>query len=180
MSEENQQTQNQEHSCTCKKLAVLVVASLIISILSLGTSIYTLTQGGAGEKKVVISTQYDKGKSYEKAQKTEKPMIVFFYTDWCGYCQRFAPTFHKVTKDRDIKKNFAIAYVNCEKPENNSLMGEFDVHAFPTVYVVDKNKNKTHLDNATFFGDSAVEKIKEASLKAIGEDEDRDKEDKKD
>ena len=181
MSEENQQMHQEEHSCNCKKLAILVVMSLIISILSLGTSIYNLVSGGiGGEKKVVISTQYDKGKSYEKALKTEKPMIVFFYTDWCGYCQRFAPTFHKVTKDKEIKKNFAIAYVNCEKDENHPIADEFGVHAYPTVYVVDKNKNKTHLDNMTFFGDNAVEKIKEDSFKAIGENKDDDKKDKED
>jgi len=170
MSEEQiQQVENKEHNC-CKKLLVLVIVSLLLSIASLGTSIFNMVNDGAqGGKKVVISKQYDKGKSLEKAQETKKPVIVFFYTDWCGFCQRFAPTYHKFSKDKDIKKNFAIAYVNCEKPENSKKMEEFDIHAFPTVYVVDKEGKKTQLENQTFFGEDAVNVMKENALKLIGE-----------
>lgn len=166
MSEENRN----EQVCSCKKLAILVVLSLLISIASLVTSIFAMSNGGGTQKKVVISTQYDKGKSIEKAKETKKPMIVFFYTDWCGYCQRFAPTYHKLSKDKEIKKNFAIAYVNCEKEENHKLAEEYGIQGYPTVYVVDKNGKRTQLENQTFFGENAVDTIKENALKAIDED----------
>ena len=170
MSEETNQEVKQEHKCNCKIGVVLVILSLLFSITSLGLSTYTFVNSDiATNKKVVISKQYDKGKSLEKAQETKKPVIVFFYTDWCGFCQRFAPTYHKFSKDRDIKKNFAIAYVNCEKPENSKKMEEFGIHAFPTVYVVDKEGKKTQLENQTFFGEDAVNVMKENALKLIGE-----------
>ena len=154
-----------EKTCCCKKALVLSICALILSIGAFGLTLFGLTGGQvlvgqqAAGKKVVISTQYDKGQSYAKAQETKKPMIVFFYTDWCGYCQRFAPTFHKIVKSKEIKKNFGIAYVNCEKSENQNLMQEYGIQGFPTVFVV-KDGKKTALENGTFFGSDAVNVVK--------------------
>lgn len=167
MSEEQIQ-QEKAHNCCCKKLAVLVVISLLLSIASLATSVFSFL-GMPVEKKVVISTQYDKGKSMKKAVETKKPVIVFFYTDWCGYCQKFAPTYHKLSKDRAIKKNFAIAYVNCEDSKNSDLINEYKIQAFPTVFVVDKEGKKTQLENRTFFNEDSVEVLKNKALELIGE-----------
>lgn len=171
MSEEVNQPK--EKHC-CKKLLVLVILSLLISIGALVTSIYALVGNttGGGEKAVVISKQYDKGKGYDKAKELGKPMIVYFYTDWCGYSQKFVPFFHKLTKDREAKKLFSMVYVNCEKQENSKLMEEFKVQGFPSVYVVDEKGNHTHLDNQLFFSEDPVEAIKEAAEKFIEEKED--------
>ena len=170
MSEE----QVQENKCSCAKvIVVLTIMSLVFSIAALATSIYAIKGGsvsGASKegKKVVISQQYDKGRTFAKAKETNKPIIVFFYTDWCGFCQRFVPTFDKITKNRAIKSNFAIAYVNCEKEENQALMGEFGVQGFPTVYVIDESGKKTQLENSTFFNDDSKEVVAKKALELIG------------
>jgi len=169
MSEE----QVQEKKCKCKVIfTILVVLSFLFSIAALALSIYNFQNGSAGGegKKVVISKQYDKGRTLQKAQDTKKPIIVFFYTDWCGFCQRFVPTFDKVTKKSEIKKNFAIAYVNCEKEENQKLMQEYNVQAYPTVYVIDEQGKRTQLDNGTFFNDDSKEVVAKNALKAIGKE----------
>ena len=169
MSEETNVQQEQTPKKSCTLVVITAVLALLLSIASLATSIYTLANGGGSSdgKKVVISKQYDKGQSIEKAIATEKPMIVFFYTDWCGFCQRFVPTFHKVAKSKEIRKNFAIAYVNCEVEKNRKHMQEYNVQGFPTVYVVDGEK-RTHLENNTFFNEDSVDVIKADALKAIG------------
>ncbi len=156
-----------------KTVCALAIAAFILSIAALTLSVlsYTghgLATGGEG-KKVVISKQYDKGRSLAKAKETKKPIIVFFYTDWCGFCQRFAPIFHKITKKPAIKKNFAVAFVNCEKEENQPIAREFNVEGFPTVYVIDEKGTKTQLDNNTFFGDDSVEVVSAKALELIGQ-----------
>ena len=153
-----------KETCCCKKAVVLSICSLVLSLGAFGLTAFNsfggqLPSAGAPAKKVVISTQYDKGQTYAKAQETKKPMVVFFYTDWCGFCQRFAPTFHKIVKSKEIKKNFGIAYVNCEKTENQKLMEEYEIQGFPTVFVV-KDGKKTALENGTFFGPDAVNVVK--------------------
>ena len=166
MSEE---TNLQPAKKPCNKLAVLVLVSLLLSVLSLTASVYTLMNGHIGaEKKVVISKQYDKGQSLEKALETKKPVIVFFYTDWCGFCQRFVPTYYKVSKSKDIKKNFAIAYVNCEDSKNTPLMSEYGIQGFPTVYVLDGKGNKTQIENQYLFNDDAVETVIKKAKEIVG------------
>ena len=166
MSEETNQPK--EKHC-CKTTLVLVILSLLISIASLTTSIFALVgnSAGGGQKVVVISKQYDKGKGYDKAKELGKPMIVYFYTDWCGYSQKFVPFFHKLTKDKEAKKLFSMVYVNCEKQENAKLMEEFKVQGFPSVYVVDKDGEHIHLDNQLFFSEDPVKAIKEEAKKHI-------------
>ena len=151
---------------------VMVIISLLLSISALTLSVLSF-KGGSGASQagpVVISKQYDKGRSLDKAIATKKPMVVFFYTDWCGFCQRFIKTFDKVTKDRKIKSNFAIAYVNCEDQNNHKYMEEYKVQGFPTVFVVTKDGKKVHLDNNTFFNDDSVEVIKNNILDTIEEE----------
>ena len=173
MSEEQNLNQIEDKkNCKCKLIVVAVILSLILSTASFVLSTLAYTSGGSVEgqgKQVVISKQYDKGRSLAKAKETGKPIIVFFYTDWCGFCQRFAPTFDKITKVKDIKKNFAIAFVNCEKEENQPLMQEYGVQGFPTVYVVDKNGKKTQLENGTFFNEDSKKVVSEKALELIKE-----------
>ena len=156
MSDENKQNCN-------KRLSVLASIALLLSLVSTGLSgftLYKLNTDYASNKPVVISKQYDKGQNMEKALKTEKPVIVWFYTDWCGFCQRFAPTFGKVAKDRKIKKNFAVAFVNADHPENQSLMQEDQVQGFPTVYLMNpKTKEKVQIDNSKLFAPDAKENL---------------------
>jgi thiol:disulfide interchange protein len=143
-----------------------------MSFTALGLSIYntvTLNNGSAqaNDGKVLISKKYDKGQSLAKAYKKQKPVLVFFYADWCGFCQRFAPTFYKVTKDREIKKTFAVAYVNCDKPENREYMQQFNVQGFPTVYVINNDRSKVQLENSTFFNEDSADVIKTNMLNII-------------
>ena len=181
MSEE--QIKKIEHECSCKKVLVLVIVSVMFSAATFALTLlntFLAAQGGApyrGEHAapsveedkdaVVISKQYDKGQSFDKAKATKKPMVVFFYTDWCGFCQRFAPTFHKAVTSKEIKKNFAVAYVNCDYPENRKAMQEYKVEAFPTVFVIDAYGKSTQLENSTFFAEGAEKNLPADMLKLI-------------
>ena len=175
MSDE-QNSVKEEKKCNKKLGIVLIVLSLVMSFAALGLSVYntvTLNNGAAQANggKVLISKKYDKGQSLAKAYKKQKPVVVFFYADWCGFCQRFAPTFYKVTKDREIKKKFAVAYVNCDKPENRGYMEQFNVQGFPTVYVINNDRSKVQLENNTFFNEDSTDVIKTNMLNIIKEND---------
>ena len=157
---------SEEKKCYKKWLIGGVIASLVFSIASIGLSTFTLLAVNGNIPSIAIganlpiSKKYDRGRSFDKALKKNKPVIVWFYTDWCGYCQRFAPTFDEFTKDKYVKKNFAIAFVNCDDKDNKKLMEEYGVHGFPTVFVVDKKSGKkVQLDNYKFFEPTAKDDL---------------------
>ena len=171
MSEEKnveEVTSKDEKKCKCRALVVMTIVSLVMSFAALTLSVLnfnpSLGSQDNGGKKVVISKQFDKGKTLEKAKATGKPVVVFFYTDWCHFCQSFAPTYNKISKDSKIKKNVAVAYVNCEKPENQALIQEYGVQGFPTVYVIKTNGEKVQLDNGTFFNEDSKTVVRDRIL----------------
>ena len=160
MSEENKKTN------ACKLVTIGVIASLIMSFCAFVMSGITLL-GSTGAipqlaigADLPISKKYDKGRSLEKAMKKDKPVVAFFYVDWCGFCQRFAPTFDAVSKNKDIKKKFSIAYINCDDPKNRELIEKYGIQGFPTVFVVDsKGEEKVQLKNEMFFAPTAQEDL---------------------
>ena len=177
MSEEQLELETEHESNGTTGAKIISVIALVFSIAALIlSSIPYLNNVGVNlpvpsvgaKKEVKISTQYDRGKSLDKARATKKPIVVFFYTDWCGFCQRFAPTYDKITKDREIKKNFAVAYVNCEKPENEKDVAEYGIQGFPTVFVIKEDGERVQLENGTFFNDDSVKVVKDKMLEIIG------------
>ena len=182
--EQNNASENQ--CCEKKVITFLTVLALVFSVISLTISTYLLvgsssvsTQG----KQISISKKYDKGRTLAKAQETNKPILVLFYTDWCGFSQRFAPVFDKITKDKRIKKKFAIAFVNAEKQENQVLMEEYKIQGFPTLMLIDEFGERTRLDNSLFFTDNAkedvIKKIEEIMNKDQAKDDSKAKEEPK-
>ena len=69
----------------------------------------------------------------------EKPMVVMFYVDWCGYCRRFMPKFGQYADKYKDKYNFAV--VNCDDADNKQIVEDFHIIAFPALFIVDKKIN---------------------------------------
>ena len=72
-----------------KRIHLFLIILLVISLINtglLGFLAFDRIMGGQLIKKkpVVISRDYDKGQSMEKALAEGKPIIVWFYADWCG------------------------------------------------------------------------------------------------
>lgn len=150
-------------------LTVIAVCTIVSAYFSY-SSYKTLDAiaGGnaqATQSKETITKKYAKKQTYAKAQETGKPMVVFFYADWCGYCKRFAPVFHSVVKKREFKKNLAVAYVNCDAPDNTALVKEYGIQGFPTVYMVSKDGTKTVVNNSELFAPDAKETLLAKFLK---------------
>lgn len=152
-----------------KKLMPLVITTLIITLINTGLLAfltYDKVQEIIKSKPVVISRDYDKGQSMELALEKNKPLIVWFYTDWCRYCQKFAPTFKKVANNKEIKKNFAIAYVNAEEAKNKIYTKEYKVEGYPMVFLV-KDGKKELVSPSLLFAPDAENALKKEFLEFL-------------
>ncbi|XP_015109572.1 sulfhydryl oxidase 1 [Diachasma alloeum] len=60
--------------------------------------------------------------------------LVEFYNSWCGYCQRFAPTWKAVAKSvvgwSDI---VTVAAIDCSTDDNNPLCRDYEIMRYPTI-----------------------------------------------
>ena len=74
----------------------------------------------------------------EEVMKSEKPVIVDFYADWCGPCKMLAPIIEEIANENeDIK----VVKVNVDEAQDIAV--KYDVMSIPTTVVI---KNGQEVD----------------------------------
>ena len=117
---------------------------------------------GDSQKPEVKALFKEKTMTIDEAMKKDKYIVVLFYADWCPHCRNFAPTFNKLSKDRDLNKKFNFVRVNSEDAESRAKMEEFNVQGFPAVYLVNpKTGEKQFISNSLLFVDKPEKTLKE-------------------
>ena len=134
-----------------KKVVIGILAVIgILSIILFAGALFLVKKAEQEYKKDVQTTNnlkapieipVDNVVKYSEVNDFEKPMLVMFYVDWCGYCRRYMPIFGELAKEYADKYTFAL--VNCDEPENKTFYKEMGVMGFPTLFIIDK-KNDFH------------------------------------
>jgi thiol:disulfide interchange protein len=114
----------------------------------------------AGGKEVKISWAAAYNEALEEAKKTKKPLLIFVYASWCGWCKKME---RETCADKNIVKltgSFVCLKVNSEEDEEFS--SKFKVKEFPCVVFLksDGSEIERHL------GFKTVEEF-EAILKGV-------------
>jgi len=68
--------------------------------------------------------------------KSEIPVLLDFYADWCGPCKMLGPIIDELAEDYDGKA--LVAKVNTEV--NPQLSAHFKIKSIPTLVVINKGK----------------------------------------
>ncbi|MBO4693569.1 MAG: thioredoxin [Clostridia bacterium] len=63
-------------------------------------------------------------------EKSDKPVLVDFYADWCGPCQMLSPIISRIAQDRD---DIIVGKVNVD--DNPLLTAKFGIMSIPMVAV---------------------------------------------
>lgn len=142
-------------------IVFLLIVSVILNVYNIVETyqIKNILTGGEtisapAKQAVKKPSEYKIGKDYYKAIKSEKPMVLLFYADWCHFCINFMPTYEALYKKYKNKYNFV--KINVEDPKYAKEVEKYEIVGFPTVFLVNTQKD-THvqLDNA-IFGDMNI------------------------
>ncbi len=66
-----------------------------------------------------------------EVMKSNVPVLIDFYADWCGPCRMLGPTVDEIANERDDVK---VCKVNVD--EQNELAAAFEIQVIPTLAVM--------------------------------------------
>jgi len=88
------------------------------------------------KSQVVRTVSYATGKDFHKTVlKSDIPVLVDFYADWCGPCKMLAPVLEELAKETPKAK-----IVKVDVDRNADLVGAFRISSIPTLLVFHDGK----------------------------------------
>lgn len=90
--------------------------------------------------------------------KSNKPVLVDFYADWCGPCKMAAPILDELSQEQD-----KVTILKLNVDENNELAQKYNVMSIPTIIAYDKGKEVNR--QTGFAGKQGYQKM----IDAVGE-----------
>ncbi len=73
--------------------------------------------------------------------KSEKPVLVDFYADWCGPCNAMAPVIEELATELEEKAK--VGKINVD--ENSDIAVEYNVMSIPTLIIFKNGKEEKRL-----------------------------------
>ena len=77
----------------------------------------------------------------EEVLKSEKPVLVDFYADWCGPCQMMGPIIEELATELEGKAK--VGKINVD--ENPDIAVEYNVMSIPTLIIFKKGREEKRL-----------------------------------
>ena len=89
----------------------------------------------------------------EEVLKSDKPVLIDFYADWCGPCKMMGPIIDKIAEE--LEEQVKVGKINVD--DNQDLAMEYNVMSIPKIVIIKEGKVVK-----TFVGVTGKEEIKEA------------------
>ncbi len=72
----------------------------------------------------------------DEVVKSDTPVLVDFYADWCGPCKIMDPVIHQLSKEYQGK----VKFVKIDTDDNQDLAMQFGIMSIPTMMLFSKGK----------------------------------------
>lgn len=90
-----------------------------------------------GVEEIVWVTNLDEG--LKLAQESNKPVMVDFYADWCGWCKKLDKDVYTDRQVKVLAKNYISVKVDTDK--NPADAGKYGVQGLPTILFLEADGN---------------------------------------
>lgn len=84
------------------------------------------------EEKVMSVLKISNENYEEEVLKSDKPVIIDFYADWCGPCRMMSPIIDEIAEEK--AESIKVGKVNVD--ENQELAMKYGVMSIPTIVII--------------------------------------------
>jgi len=105
---------------------------------------------------------YSLDKGLEIAKTENKPIMIDFYTDWCGWCKKLDSDTYSDLGIQELAKSFVCVKLDGDK--NRELTSKYGVRGFPTITFLN-SEGKEINKNVGYATVSALSAIMESIIK---------------
>jgi len=97
----------------------------------------------------VIASWYEGAVGYElaveEARYTQKPLMVYFRTDWCGFCRQFEEVLLSSERVQSYFDELITVTINPETGNDEArLASAYKVESFPAIYMHSADQTRVH------------------------------------
>ncbi len=78
-----------------------------------------------------VSWRYDFDSALRSAESSGEPLMVDFYTDWCGWCKKLDNDTYMDSKVNDLARSFICVKINADSDQNTAR--KYNVSSYPTI-----------------------------------------------
>lgn len=103
--------------------------------------------------------QINSGNFEKEVIKSDKPVLLDLYADWCGPCKMAAPILDELAKEYEGK----VVIGKLDVDSNQDIAGKYGVMSIPTVIVFDKGEEVNR--QIGFAGKEGYEALIKATIK---------------
>jgi len=84
------------------------------------------------EEKIMSVLKINNENYEEEVLKSNKPVIIDFYADWCGPCRMMSPIIDEIAEEK--AESIKVGKVNVD--ENQELAMKYGVMSIPTIVII--------------------------------------------
>lgn len=113
---------------------IYISTTIVLLTLSVGLFSGCTTQANQPNEKTSIVWLTDYQVALEKAKDENKPILVDFYTDWCGWCKKMDQSTYQDEKIINLSQKFIMVKIDGDK--HSDLVKNFNISGYPSTAFV--------------------------------------------
>lgn len=143
---------------------IRIAFALLVAAGFVAAAAAAFAQLKAPAGKGIVWGDFKGGTKY--AQKNNRPMLIHFTTDWCGWCKKLEKEVYTVPEVADTMRKFVCVKVDGDKEKD--VVQHYNVRGYPTIVFLNSKLEEVGRIPGYLPADKFLEQLKAALEKAGG------------